>query len=139
MKVKDAMHKGATSVAPDATIRDCAKQMKSLDVGALPVKSNGSLLGIITDRDIAVRGVADGLDPTKALAKEVMTKQTYTCAAEDELDQAIQLMRKQKVRRLPVADAKGQLVGMLSLGDVCEAANDQTLHTVLKAVSSHHA
>ena len=72
MKVKDAMHKGATSVAPDATIRDCAKQMKSLDVGALPVKSNGSLLGIITDRDIVCRAVAKGKNPTGVTASETM-------------------------------------------------------------------
>lgn len=139
MKVKDVMHKGAASVAPEATIRECAQQMKTLDIGVLPVRSNGSILGIITDRDIAVRGVAEGVDLAKIATKSLMTKQTFTCSADDDLDDAIKVMKMKKVRRLPVANSKGELVGMLSLGDLCAAASDETLHSVVKAVAAHHA
>lgn len=138
MKVKDVMHKGATSISPDATILECAKQMKALDIGALPVKSNGAILGIITDRDIAVRGVAAGADLAKTAAKSLMTKQTFTCSADDDLDKAVEVMRLKKVRRLPVADNKGHLVGMLSLGDLCATANEHTLKGIVQAVAAHH-
>lgn len=138
MKVKDVMHKGAASVAPEATIRECAQQMKTLDVGVLPVKSNGAIAGIITDRDIAVRGVAAGIDLAKVATKALMTKQTFTCSADDDLVDAVKVMKLKKVRRLPVADSKGQLVGMLSLGDLCEVASEETLKSVVKAVAAHH-
>ena len=138
MKVKDAMHKGAAFVSPNTNIRDCAKQMKALDVGALPVKTDSGLVGIITDRDIAVRGVAEGLDPTKVTAKELMSVGTHTCSANDDLDNAILLMKSKKIRRLPVADDNGTLIGMLSLGDISAAASDKVAHTILKAVATHH-
>jgi CBS domain-containing protein len=138
MKVKDAMHKGAAFVAPEAKIIDCALQMKTLDVGALPVKSDGQILGILTDRDIAIRAVAAGRDPAKTTAKDLMSKNTQTCSADDELDRAIQIMKTNQIRRLPVADASGALVGMLSLGDICTASNAQASHTVLQAVAAHH-
>ena len=138
MKVKDAMHRGAAFVSPEAKITDCALQMKTLDVGALPVKSDGQILGILTDRDIAIRAVAAGRDPDKTMAKDLMTKNTQTCSPDDALDQAIQVMKNNQIRRLPVADTNGALVGMLSLGDICAASNAQTSHTVLQAVAAHH-
>ena len=80
MKVKDAMHKGVEHVAPDALVDTIAKKMKELDVGAIPVVRNGELVGMITDRDITIRCVASGKDPTKLTAEDLMTGALFTAA-----------------------------------------------------------
>lgn len=138
MKVKDAMHKRATWVTPDTSIRAAAKLMRDEDIGAIPVGENDRLVGMITDRDIACRGLANGKDVAKLTVGRVMTKPIVYCRAKDKLEAAAKIMEKQGVRRLPVIDENKRMVGMLSLGDISSKAPKLLSGEVLRAVSAHH-
>ena len=138
MKVKDAMHKRATWVTPDTTIRAAAKLMRDEDIGAIPVGENDRLVGMITDRDIACRGFANGKDAAKLTVGRVMTKPIVYCREKDKLEVAAKIMEKKGVRRLPVIDENKRMVGMLSLGDISSKAPKLLSGEVLKAVSAHH-
>ncbi|MDP4005618.1 CBS domain-containing protein [Methylobacterium sp. NEAU K] len=138
MKVKDVMHKGAAFVAPDTPVSTIAKQMRDADIGAIPVKANGHLLGIVTDRDIACRALADGKDPRQMTAKDVMTSKVVVCAPDDEIAHAIKTMESKQIRRLPVTDSDEALIGMVSLGDISHKAGKDLSVEVLRAVSAHH-
>jgi CBS domain-containing protein len=138
MKVKDAMHKRATWVTPDTTIRAAAKLMRDEDIGAIPVGENDRLVGMITDRDIACRGLANGKDAAKLTVGRVMTKPIVYCRAKDKLEAAAKIMEKKGVRRLPVIDENKRMVGMLSLGDISSKAPKLLSGEVLRAVSAHH-
>jgi CBS domain-containing protein len=92
--------------------------MRDTDVGAVPVRADGQLVGIVTDRDITCRAVADGGDINKLTAKEVMTKDVTCCSPEDDVTVAIKAMEAKKIRRMPVTDSHRTMIGMLSLGDI---------------------
>jgi CBS domain-containing protein len=139
MKVKKAMHNGAVWLSPDTPLPDLAKMMHDQDIGAIPIGENDRLIGMVTDRDIVCRAVAKGKDPTKLTARDVMTKGISYCQTEHDLEEALKLMEKQKIRRLPVIDENKRLVGMLSLGDISHVAAKDITAGVVKAVSSHHA
>jgi CBS domain-containing protein len=102
MKVKDAMHKGAEWVPPSAKLSEIAAIMKKHDIGAVPVGENDRLVGMVTDRDMVCRGIADGKDPAKLTAKDVMTKGVVYCRDNEDLTEAIRTMEQKKIRRLPV-------------------------------------
>jgi CBS domain-containing protein len=138
MKVKNAMHKGAEWVAPDTPVAQIAKKMKELDVGSLPVGENDRLIGMVTDRDITCRAVANGRDISKVTARDVMTRGIFYCRDSEELDDALRIMESRKIRRLPVIDEKKRMVGMLSLGDVSHAASHELSGELCAAVSDHH-
>jgi CBS domain-containing protein len=138
MKVKNAMHKGAEWVAPETPIAQIAKKMKELDVGSLPVGENDRLIGMVTDRDITCRAVANGHDLSKLTARDVMSKGIFYCRDSEELDDALRIMESRKIRRLPVIDEKKRMVGMLSLGDVSHAASHELAGELCAAVSEHH-
>ncbi len=138
MKVKDAMHKGVQWVAPDLPLPAIAQKMQKYDVGIIPVGENDRLVGMVTDRDIAVRGVVDGKDPSKLTAKDVMTKGVVWCHDTDALEDAAHMMETKKIRRLPVIDANKRMVGMISLGDVTHAASQKIAAELTRAVSAHH-
>ncbi len=138
MKVKKAMHKGAEWVAPDTPIAKIAKRMKDLDVGSIPVGENDRLIGMVTDRDITCRAVANGHDTAKLTARDVMTKGIFYCRDEEDLDDALRIMESKKIRRLPVIDEKKRMVGMLSLGDISHAASRELSGELCAAVSAHH-
>jgi CBS domain-containing protein len=138
MKVKDAMHKGAEWVAPTATMIDLCKKMRDLDIGALPVGENDKLIGMVTDRDIVCRGLANGKDASKLTARDVMTPSIVWCHADEDLDDAVRIMENKKIRRLPVIDKDKRLVGILSLGDISHSDKSKHSGAVLKAVTAHH-
>jgi CBS domain-containing protein len=138
MKVKNAMHKNAEWVSPETPITQIAKQMKDLDIGSLPVGENDRLIGMVTDRDIACRGVANGKDVSKLTARDVMSKGIVYCTDTEDLDDAVRLMETKKIRRLPVINEQKRMVGMLSLGDVSHAASREMSGEVIAAVSAHH-
>ena len=138
MKVKNAMHKGAEWIAPETPVAQIAKKMKELDVGSLPVGDNDRLIGMVTDRDITCRAVANGHDISKVTARDVMTKGIFYCRDSEELDDALRIMETRKIRRLPVIDEKKRMVGMLSLGDVSHAASHELSGELCAAVSAHH-
>jgi CBS domain-containing protein len=115
-------------IAHDATIGEAAKKMKALDVGALPVCDGARLCGIITDRDIAVRAVAEGRD-SHSPVRDSMTGEVVYCFEDQEYEEAAALMREHQVRRLPVVDREKQLVGVVSLADVSLKGDDVSVTT----------
>jgi CBS domain-containing protein len=117
MRVSQAMTSDVKVISPDRTIREAAELMAELDSGALPVGENDRLVGMVTDRDIAIRGIAAGLKPT-AKIREVMTPQVKYCFDDDEVDDVARNMGDVQVRRLPVVNRNKRLVGIISLGDV---------------------
>jgi CBS domain-containing protein len=138
MKVNHMMHKGAESAAPDATLRQIAKMMRDYDVGAIPVCEGDKTIGIITDRDLALRALADGNDPTKLTARDVMSKNVVYCRDVEEAEDAIRIMEGNQIRRLPVLDEAERLVGMVCLGDISHALSQGLTSEVTRAVSAHH-
>ena len=138
MKVKDAMHKGTRCVEPSTAVSEIAKQMRDNDIGAMPVWADGKLVGMVTDRDITCRAMADGADFFNLTARDIMTKNVISCSPEDDIAVAIKAMETKKVRRLPVTDSQRGMVGMLSLGDVSHKINKEVSGEVLRAVSAHH-
>ena len=138
MQVKDMMHKGVTCLSPDTTVKAVAMKMKELDVGAIPIAKNGQLAGMITDRDIAIRCVANGKDLSKVTAKDMMTPDVVCCRDTQDVQDAVRIMESKKIRRLPVLDEAKHMVGMVSLGDISHALSQDTTGEVTKAVSAHH-
>jgi CBS domain-containing protein len=138
MKVKDVMHKGAEWIAPQTPVAEVACKMRDLDIGAIPVGENDRLIGMVTDRDIACRAVANGKDPGKVMARDVMSKGIFYCNDTEDLEDALRIMEQKQVRRLPVINDKKRMVGMLALGDVADAASHELSGEVIAAVSAHH-
>lgn len=136
--VAEAMHTGVDRVAPDASLAELARIMKDKDIGALPVSDGDRLLGIVTDRDIAIRGLAQEGQTTSLTAADIMSKPVVFCHAHDSIEDAIRLMESRQVRRLPVVDEQSSLVGILSLGDVSHCGHRDLAIEVMGAVSSHH-
>lgn len=136
MKVKDAMHDGAEWVSPDTPLTEVARRMKALDCGSIPVGENDRLVGMVTDRDIACRAVADGADCDQMTARDVMTEGIVFCRDTEELDDAMRIMEQKQIRRLPVINENKRLVGMLSLGDVSQRASHALTGEVTAAVSA---
>ena len=139
MKVKDAMHNGAEWVTPETTVAEMARKMKDLDIGALPVGENDRLIGMVTDRDITCRAGSDGKDFLRLTAREVMSKGVFFCTDTEEVEDALRIMEKNQVRRLPVINSKKRMVGMLSIGDISHATSHEMSGEVIAAVSAHHA
>jgi CBS domain-containing protein len=137
MQVKDFMTSGVECISPDTTLREAAQRMKELDVGLLPIcGENDRLAGMITDRDITIRAVADGLDPSTAQADDVMTPMVIYCYEDQEVSDAAHMMEQNQIRRLVVLNHEKRLVGIVSLGDLAVDTGDEELagHT-LEAVS----
>ena len=120
MQVSEAMSKDVKIASPNQSIREAAQTMAKIDSGALPVGENDRLVGMITDRDIAVRAIALGKGPDTPV-REVMSKEVKYCFEDDEIDDVAQSMADIKVRRLPVLNKDKRLVGIVSLGDLAVA------------------
>jgi CBS domain-containing protein len=120
------MTKGAECVSPSTTLQDAARKMRNLDVGPLPVCDNDRLVGVITDRDITVRAVADGSDTRTATVREVMTPQVF-CFEDQDVAEAARIMQENQIRRLVVLNRDKRLVGIVSLGDLAVETGDQRL------------
>jgi len=125
MLVKEAMTKPVETVSPDTSLLFVARRMKDAEIGCLPVTENGSLLGIITDRDIACRGVAISDNLADFKARDVMTSTVFTCAEGVELSEAVRTMVDRKVFHAPVIDRNKSVVGMLALPDIALKAPAQ--------------
>lgn len=138
MKVKEVMHPGASWIDPDAPLPDIAARMGKDDIGALPVGENDKLIGMVTDRDLVVRGIGGHDDPLQLTARDVMSEPIIYCTANEELDDAVRIMERKQIRRLPVIDEHHRMVGMLSLGDVAAKAPASLAAETLRAVSAHH-
>jgi len=128
MKIQDIMTKDPSCVTPDATVREAAQVMKREDVGVVPVVNAASekrLVGIVTDRDIAIRCVAEGKDGSACRVRDVMSSDDLTtCSFSDDVDRVMDAMRTEKVRRIPIVDERGSLVGIVSQADVLRKTRD---------------
>ena len=139
MKVQTAMHKGVEWVGPDTPITELAKLMRQHDVGSIPIGENDQLIGMVTDRDIVCKGLAqNGFDASRATARDVMTAGIHCCRDDDDLAAAVRHMEALKVRRLPVINKSKRMVGILSLGDVSHSAPGDLLTECVKSISAHH-
>ena len=139
MKVKDAMHEGVTWVPPTTRIAELARAMRDEGIGSIPVGENDKLIGMVTDRDIAIKGLADGRDPATLTARDVMTGPILYCRTEEDIDDAARVMEQHQVRRLPVIDENKRMVGILSLGDIASATSHELTGELTQAVAEHHA
>ena len=131
-KVRDVMNTDVQAISPETTLQEAAEQMRDGDFGVIPVGEEENLIGIITDRDIVIRAVAEGYDINTPV-REVMSEQVICANEDDFLEDAAQLMGDHQIRRLPVIDADQRLVGIVSLGDFAVESSD--LAPVVKALS----
>lgn len=116
--VSDIMTTEVQVIQPQDSLRRAATLMQELDIGALPVCDGVRLQGMLTDRDITVYGVAEGLDPDSACVSDVMTENVAYCTADQDTQEVMRLMGDKQIRRMPVVDADKNLVGIVSLGDL---------------------
>jgi CBS domain-containing protein len=134
MLISDVMTSDVRIASPDQTIRDAARLMAECDCGVLPVGENDRLVGMITDRDIAVRAVAAGKGPDTPV-REVMSNEVLYCYEEEEVDDVINNMADNQVRRLPVLNGKKRLVGIVSLSDIAMADGPESSGQALCGIS----
>ena len=135
-KVAEIMIRNVESIGPAATIQEAAERMKSENVGSLPVCLDSRLLGALTDRDITVRVTAEGRDPRTTLVRDAMTQPVVTVRPQQELADAEQLMHDHQIRRLPVVEQDGRLVGLVTLGTIAKRDGDErTVGKVFKGIS----
>ena len=126
MQVKEVMTRNVECVRPDDSLQAAARKMRDLDVGPLPVcGDNDRLAGMITDRDITVRAVAEGWNPTEHRVREAMTDQVIYCQDDQDVEEASRMMQDRQVRRLMVLSRDKRLVGIVSLGDLAVKSRDE--------------
>ena len=135
MKIKEIMTRDVKYISPNLTIMEAADIMRQKDIGALPVGENDKLLGMLTDRDLTVRGVASGYDPKTATVKQLMTPKCLYCFEEDSVEDTAKNMAENQVRRLPVLSKDKRLVGIITLGDISLKASKETAGEALKGIS----
>ncbi|HEV8717865.1 MAG TPA: CBS domain-containing protein [Candidatus Binatia bacterium] len=136
MQLKEIMTQGVQVIAPEATIKEAAEKMKQLNIGPLPVCDGERLVGMLTDRDITTRVVAEGYDPTTTKIREMMTPDIVYCFEDQDVQEAAHLMEQHQIRRLPIVNHNKWLVGIVSLGDLAVGTGDQKLAgEVLEQVS----
>lgn len=127
MKVREIMTSRAEVTDPDTTIQGAAQQMASVGAGFLPVCENDRIVGSVTDRDIVVRGLANGRDPAATSVGEAMTPGILYANQDDDIEDAAASMREGRVRRLPVLNSEKQIVGVISLGDLAVRSDEAKL------------
>lgn len=134
-QVADVMTRGVRSMAPTDTLVRAAQAMEELDVGVIPVCDGERLVGLVTDRDIVLRGVAQGCSPDDTSLGEVMSRDPRWCFEDQDIDEVLDEMRDAQIRRVPVLDHDKHLVGMLSLGDVAVKAGGDDAGEALQGIS----
>ena len=140
MRVQEIMTPDPACCTPDRTAQEVATLMKDNDCGSIPVVESATsnrLIGTVTDRDLTIRGLAAGLGPETAI-RELMTARPVTCVPDDEVENLRQVMIEQQVRRVPVVDVNGQLVGIVAQADIARndgAASDREVGHIVEAIS----
>ena len=134
MKIREAMTHDVALVNPEQTLADAARMMAERDTGALPVGEDDRLVGMITDRDIVIRGVAKELGPETPI-REVMSREALYCFQDEDVEHVAANMGEQQVRRLPVLDREKRLVGIVSLGDLASCSKPKTSGQAIAAIS----
>jgi CBS domain-containing protein len=134
MKIRDVMTPDVRTIAPSATIREAAQAMAEIDAGVLPVAENDRLVGMITDRDIAVRAVAAGRDAT-TLVRDAMSSEIKYCYDDEDVDDVCENLADQQIRRLPVVDRDKNLVGIISLSDLAKRGDSDAAGEALEGIT----
>lgn len=134
-QVSDVMTRGVRTLAAEDTLLRAAQAMQELDVGVIPVCEGDQLVGVVTDRDIVVRGVAQGCAADKTQLGDVMSRDPQTCFDDQPVDEVLERMREAQIRRMPVVDHEEHLVGILSLGDVAVKADETKAGRALESIS----
>ena len=132
--IRELMTQNPRTVSPDQTIRDAAQIMRDEDTGVVPITEGDNLVGVITDRDIAIRAIAEGKDG-QTTVREVASQDIVTIDPQQELDEALRLMAQHQVRRLPVVEEDGRLVGIVSQADVARHGDDVRTGEVVEQIS----
>lgn len=133
---QEVMTKNPATCSSQSPVVDAARMMEREGVGAIPICENGRLEGILTDRDIAVRVVAGGMDPRETRIGDVMTRDPECVTANESIDRALEVMESRQVRRIPVIDGGGRLVGIIAQADIATRLNDDSATAeVVEAIS----
>lgn len=127
MQLKDVMTPDVEVIRPDATLQEAAQQMKVSHVGSLLVRAGDQMIGVLTDRDMTVRAVAEGRDPATTKVRDIMTPEIIWCREDADVTSAINLMKEKHIRHLAVGDENQHLVGMVSLYALALRTGDETL------------
>jgi len=122
-QLKDIMTKQTHCLSPESTLQEASNEMRENDFGFLPLQEKGKLVGVVTDRDIIVKGIAKGLSP-KSHLKEVMTKDVCTTHENEDINAAAKLMEEKQIRRLVVLDKDDKITGVISLGDIATKCHE---------------
>jgi CBS domain-containing protein len=141
MKIHDVMTSHAECISPDTSLIDAAKRMRELDVGGLPICDHDRLAGMVTDRDLVIRGLAEARDPHTATVRDVMSPGIVYIFEDQDAEEAARVMEVKQIRRLPVLNREKRLVGIVSLGDLAVDASFALSGEALKEISQpvHHA
>jgi CBS domain-containing protein len=132
--IRDAMTPNPTTVEPSTTVREAAQKMKSEDVGSLPIVEGNRLVGVVTDRDLAIRVLAEGKD-AETTVSEIASKDVVTVDPQQGLEEAARLMAEHQVRRLPVCEEDGKLVGVVAQADVAQSGHDTLTGETVEKIS----
>ena len=136
MKVKELMTKEVEIVHPDESLMEAARKMRVRDIGFLPVCDGDRLVGTVTDRDLVLRCIADGINPNTSLGRDLITSPVIYCFDDDSVDEVAKLMEEHQIRRIVVVSRKDKrLVGVVSLGDIATNGTEKTSAEVLQSVS----
>src|ERR687884_59538 len=133
--VREVMTSKLCSIDTDKPVAYAARMMRDEDVGVAPIVEGDRLVGVLTDRDIAVRVVAEGLDPERVKVSEVGSRDVVTLDPKQDLDEALRLMARHQVRRLPVVEEDGRLVGVVAQADVAQTADERRTGEVVEQIS----
>jgi CBS domain-containing protein len=134
-RIAEAMTSNPNAIESDRSVAYAAKMMKQEDVGIAPVVESGRLVGVLTDRDIVVRVVAEGKDPDSVRARDVASSNVVTVDPQQDLDEALKLMARYQIRRLPVVEEDGRLVGVVAQADVAEEAKSKKTGQMVEEIS----
>lgn len=136
MKVWQVMTRPVEAVEPSDTLRTAAEQMRAVNVGSIPVVDGDNRpIGVVTDRDLIVRGIALGRDPDAVTVAEVMSDEVQGCAPDTPVEEAAAVMKKHQIRRLVVVNDRRELIGIVSLGDLAQEASERLAGETLEAIS----
>jgi CBS domain-containing protein len=134
-RIREIMTSNPSTIESDKSVADAARIMKQEDAGVVPVTENGRLTGMVTDRDIAIRVVAEGKNAQSTPVREVASKNLVTVDPQQDLDEALRLMAEHQVRRLPVVEEDGRLVGVVAQADVARHGDDAKTGQVVQEIS----
>jgi CBS domain-containing protein len=135
MKVSEVMTHGVYTTSPDDTVQTAAQTMADLDTGVLPIGEDNRLIGILTDRDLSTRVVAEARDPATTVVRDVMSREVRYCCEDDSVEEVAVKMSEWQLRRLPVLNKEHRLVGIISLGDLARQAPPQIAGAALSAIA----